>query len=177
MPPAMIDDCPHLDRPWRVSAHSILYPRLLEEPHPRVGRATHLTKLPLLDIIAWPVGNQTFADRAPASKDCHHHSPSLRLVPKPRSESSRGEHSRADASKVRSQWRSHFVTTCTDPTWVTWPSRAAQPGDAATCRCAARGRRPVSAKVKIILVKVNMILTFAGIIHSRVGSSGPEIVI
>jgi hypothetical protein len=41
--------------------------------------------------------------------------------------------------------------------------------DASTCRCAARGRRPALVKVKIILVKVNMILTFARIIHSRVG--------
>jgi hypothetical protein len=49
----------------------------------------HLTRLPLLDIAARPFGNQTFAGRAPASKDCHHHSPSLRLIPKPRSESSR----------------------------------------------------------------------------------------
>jgi hypothetical protein len=70
---------------------------------------------------------------------------------------------------VRSQWRSHFVITCTEPTWVTWPSRAAQPGVAPPCRCATRGRRPLPAKVKIILVNVKMILTFAGIIHSRVG--------
>ena len=70
---------------------------------------------------------------------------------------------------MRSQWRSHFVITCTEPTWVTWASRAAQPGVAPACCCATRGRRPVPAKVKIILVNVKMILTFAGIIHSRVG--------
>jgi hypothetical protein len=139
-------------------------------------RATHLTKLPLMDIIAWPFGNQAYADRAPASKDCHHDSPSLRLAPKPRSESSISEHSQADASKVLSQRRSHFVITCTD-----------RRGSHGRCeqrnlvtphmplRCTQTPRGP--AKVKIILVKANMILTFAGIIHSRVGQLWQEIVI
>jgi hypothetical protein len=47
--PVMSDDRPPSEQAWRMSAHSILCPRLLEQPRPRVRRATHLTKLPLLE--------------------------------------------------------------------------------------------------------------------------------
>jgi hypothetical protein len=48
-----------------------------------------------------------------ACKDCHHHSPGLRLIPSAQGQNRAGastaEHHRAAASRVRSHLRSHFM--------------------------------------------------------------------